>query len=319
MITSSSGMNHFVNCLAALLLFVSYSCCMQAQHSDTRDAGLSKTLRGVVVNLYTFARTPDQPRWTPADRQRMEALMKEGQGWLVAQANRYDQAVKFMNVTYGPEGGIVLPHNAVTDSTESVGHTSFEMGFSVDVEAFAQSVYDIDEHDSPHVTAIQHVVFLRGPGRCYARSSVRKDNALETAVIFEQNSFGSPSLPVAYSHEVLHVYGVWDLYLADSQTGIAVTLAEHIVPKSIMADSFQPGVEVDQVTAWLIGWNDTPRWWYEAFEPRGREVEAVRQRCQQAGTAVKEVLTPAARRASEVGRQLLEGASDHVKSWWRDQ
>ena len=161
-------------------------------------------------------------------------------------------------------------------------------------------------------------MFLRGPGRCYAHSTLNPNVALETAVIYEENSMGGATLPVAYSHETLHLYGAWDLYLADSQTGAAVTLAEHILPKSVMAHSYQPGVEVDQVTAWLVGWNDEPRWWYEALEPRGDDLAAVREGCRHAGQAVREALAPAAEQAGETGRRLLEQAGDQLRTWWNE-
>ena len=76
------------------------------------------------------------------------------------------------------------------------------------------------------------------------------------------------------AHEILHLFGAVDLYF-HAPGGMVTTfeLLQEIItlaPNSIMGGQFYMPLEVaevDELTAWLIGWHDEPKSWYARFVP----------------------------------------------------
>ena len=91
---------------------------------------------------------------------------------------------------------------------------------------------------------------------------------MEGIMIYDHSEDGeTPSSGIA--HEILHLFGAWDLYENYMQSKAIEELALYLFPNSIMLRISQNINEliIDPVTAWLIGWNKNPESWYEAFNP----------------------------------------------------
>lgn len=92
------------------------------------------------------------------------------------------------------------------------------------------------------VDSVPVVFLLNRTGRSFAAQADHTYDYMEFAVIFKSGLY-------AIRHEVCHIYGAKDFYFpADT-----IAARKEYLPDSIMADSKK---EVDDLTAYLIGWTD---------------------------------------------------------------
>ena len=92
---------------------------------------------------------------------------------------------------------------------------------------------------------------------------------MEGATLYEKQSNGYTLTSSAIAHEILHLFGGWDLYATFEQTQDREDKARQMFPNSVMlrTSSNINELSVDEVTAWLIGWNDDAKPWYGWFKP----------------------------------------------------
>jgi len=71
------------------------------------------------------------------------------------------------------------------------------------------------------------------------------------------------------AHEILHIYGAWDLYTTYAQTREKQTKATELYPDDIMlrVGYDMEILKVDRLTAWLLGWNTQEEEIFEWFRP----------------------------------------------------
>jgi hypothetical protein len=89
-------------------------------------------------------------------------------------------------------------------------------------------------------------------------------------VLYEKyNTNGKLSLS-SIAHEILHLYGAWDLNKNFRTKRKQRTKGKKIFPNSIMLKTSYNINEltIDSLSAWLIGWNQNPKDWYETFRPK---------------------------------------------------
>jgi hypothetical protein len=95
---------------------------------------------------------------------------------------------------------------------------------------------------------------------------------VEGAVVYEQDNSGNGVVSSVIAHEILHLYGAWDLYQTFTQSAENEERARRLFPSSIMrriADDINE-LEVDEVSAWLVGWKPNRLAWYESLRPKRR-------------------------------------------------
>jgi hypothetical protein len=117
------------------------------------------------------------------------------------------------------------------------------------------------------------IVFAKSKGRSYAQPT-NSDNPVyerftEGAIIYSEY-FNNKKLNVGtVAHEILHLFGAWDLYNSKLQRPEVEQKAWQLFPRSIMLNPHNNIDElvVDQVTAWTIGWLNRYWSWYEFFRP----------------------------------------------------
>lgn len=112
--------------------------------------------------------------------------------------------------------------------------------------------------------------FLKKSSRSYAmptdavlqRYDSKKYNT-ECAFIYQ------PCLPGTICHELLHLFGAWDLYENDLQTKEHADAAVWLFFDSVMRepDPYQSKV-IDPLTAWLVGISTEKKDYFEWFEPQ---------------------------------------------------
>jgi hypothetical protein len=112
----------------------------------------------------------------------------------------------------------------------------------VDVD-FEQAIKNQDVLENGFgVDSVPVVFLLNRTGRSFAAQADDTYDYMEFAVIFKSGLY-------AVRHEVCHIYGAKDFYFPDA----TIEARKKYLPDSIMADSKK---EVDDLTAYLIGWTD---------------------------------------------------------------
>ena len=79
------------------------------------------------------------------------------------------------------------------------------------------------------------------------------------------------------AHEMLHLFGAWDLYELDEKDNARAAKTAIMFPKSIMNCKGQTiwDMQIDEITAWLVGLREEGKDWYRWFEPNQNEYLSV--------------------------------------------
>ena len=115
------------------------------------------------------------------------------------------------------------------------------------------------------------VVYLNAAGRSMAApyySGQRMARFMEACVVYRAHLTGARKGPSSIAHEILHLYGAWDLYPSRHLTTAQAALAAGAFPNDIMLR--QPRdiltADIGPLTAWRIGWAP-PGEWHEFMRP----------------------------------------------------
>lgn len=134
-----------------------------------------------------------------------------------------------------------------------------------DMHAFIEERIPYDTlADKYRTDSIGYVVFVNAKGWEYATpyrygyDSIERYH--ERAVIFA----GNDGVPSEYAHEILHMYGAVELYVAYSYDGVSAEFVEYVAtncPDDIMRVCYQTRTRISNVispaTAYCIGWLDS--------------------------------------------------------------
>lgn len=257
-----------------LFVFSCFSASAVAQirpANDTRNYGSAKELKGVVYGLVVFVET-DKCRFPKSSKDDFYRSWYSAQNWLVEQAAKMGQQVVFEGGNFGYDTSVAvsyIPTGIPDNGTLFVDEVFRSVGYE-DANGFCRWLAN-----NGYKNGFALIVTNR-KDRSYSyhhtkeTSSGRDHNSLlETAVICRNGADGS-YWPSSLSHEVLHLFGAWDLYADSNYANSAEQqeMAYKMFPNSIMlrvGSSFDV-LEVDCITAWLIGWTSKYEDWYPWFQ-----------------------------------------------------
>lgn len=231
-------MKKFVSFVLALTLCL--LCAAEALGEEhfalrSRNVGPCRKLLGDVELIVVFVNTP-QHRWTDKKKQEVYKITDSSMGFMRKNAKAYRANVNF---TAG--------YLEFTVSSEpSFGGGSdwyWEIIHNVYHEQSIVQVYDRYRHDLGVDEAPMIFLF-----NCWDRSYTSCGWNEEYCVIFCDTRMHNNYL----THEVYHLYGAIDYYDYDNE-GVE-KIAKKYFPKNVMACS---GNNVDDLTAYLLGWTDT--------------------------------------------------------------
>ena len=252
-----------------ILIFTSFT--VYSQNSKYH-LGSAKTLTGNIYVLACFISDYNN-QWTDSEKQVMINKLHNTQSWLKKQAANYGVTVDFDGGNFGFQNDIKIPNiNYGTGSgAEDVNilTTVFkEIGYSSNL-AFYDWVLKNTKSKNTFV-----IFFVKGQGRSYSiayeSELMNKEKYfVECAVLYNQYWGGLEMYEASMAHEILHLFGAWDLYETFQQSKEKELRARQYFPNSIMLRTTYNINElmVDELTAWLIGWNNTQQSWYEWFKP----------------------------------------------------
>lgn len=237
---------------------------------DTKAVGSASSLRGRVRLAVVFV-SDDQSNWTRREQRIQIRRLKRGEHWIASQSEAWSvNPPKFYHRIYGRWLDIKLPYlpagiRSGNENVEMVHLVSRELGF-----------------ESPHVWRAQFteeqfaaLIFLKRDGASYAiPQEVGLDTRydVEGAVLYNNFEPGIPNCATCMAHELLHVFGAWDMYETFQITRDQMEIATKLYPNSIMLrTSYNPyELTIDPITCWRIGWCEKPSN-SEVFRPKTRE------------------------------------------------
>lgn len=248
---------------------------IQAQNIDKWRAGSAKTLTGKIYTLSCFVSGPGS-EWTYNEKVEMLDSVKACQAWLKNQALKYN-----VNVDFEQSGNFGLDKDIKLASIErgtASGNESVDWVAKVFGKLGYKTPLDFDGWIKSNTTANNYnvIIFVKGEGNGYAMAystdmaSLKDKFYVEGSVLYEQYNGGGKLASSSIAHETLHVYAAWDLYQTFSQSASNEQRAKELFPNSVMLRTAYDinELEIDPLTAWLIGWNKYPEKWYESFRPK---------------------------------------------------
>lgn len=238
--------------------------------SDTRERGSAGRLRGTVYGLDIFV-SDAEGDWTDAEKSELLRNQKVAQAWLVREARRYDVQLDFhRGGVFGLEEDVEIPfiqgaNGSGAEYAHWVDYLLRRIGWQ-DSLALEQHLRDHHGVDAVHVMA-----FLARQGRSYALPTMRM-NQLEGCALYRDSRTGAVETSATMAHELLHLYGAWDLYETFEVSAEQASLAEDHFPDDIMrrTDDDLDALSVGPLTAWRVGWAPMREAWYPFFKPSRR-------------------------------------------------
>ena len=233
---------------------------------DTQSVGSASTLEGRIRLAVVFI-SDEHSDWTLKEQRVQIRRLKRGEKWIAAQATAYKvSSPQFTHRVYGRWGDIKLPElpagtRSGNENVDMVNLVSWKLGFDSPQEWRSQF------SDDQFVT----LLFLKRDGASYA---IPQEHGLDTrydvegAVLYHNFEPGIPNCATCMAHEILHVFGAWDMYETFQITKEQMNIATQLYPNSIMLrTSYNPEeLSMDPVTCWRVGWCSKPEQ-AEKFRP----------------------------------------------------
>lgn len=258
------------NFLVILLLIISAQ--LNAQNSGTqRKLGSAKTLKGNIYTLVCFISEKGGTAWTAKEKDVQIKKVKNSLKWIEKQAALYNQKVNFSKMgTFGKAEDIKFDaiekgSGSGKESVQWVSETLYKIGYNSTLTFYNQSITD------QRCDEVQVLIFAKTNGTSYAIAMVENANEelyfVEGALIYENYSSGANTATSSIAHEILHLYGAIDLYKTFKQSEENAQKAAKLYPNSIMRRTSYniEELNVDELNAWLIGWTNDYKPWFESF------------------------------------------------------
>ncbi|MCB0409609.1 MAG: hypothetical protein KDD29_05280 [Flavobacteriales bacterium] len=212
-------------------------------------------------------------QWTSNEKNNMLTQTNEALQWITKQGKSYGKDINFEHGCFGIEYDIVIDH---IERGKATGKEDFTM-----IERTLRKIGFKDQNDltkwvktNTKNKDVKVLVFVKGTGNAYCIACPyyypMECPFVEGAIIYEKYWSNRPLATTTIAHELLHTFGAWDLYHTFEQTQEQENKARILFPNSIML-KIEYNIDksnVDELTAWLIGWNKIAKDWYWWFKPK---------------------------------------------------
>lgn len=234
--------------------------------------GSAKALRGR-VHIVNFFVSDDKKGWTYEDKKLVLDEQDYGNRWMQRQASLYakEPDLTFTVSTIGLEEDVKVNHiYSSRNPTNLVTLTPWVLFWAgcQSPKNFYDSVRLADSTDN-----ILIMIFAKKTGRSYAQHCETNDpidaRFLESAIVYSNDYDGLGLSISAIVHEMLHLFGAWDIYNSGVQTIEVERNARAILPNSIMLyKNTITKLKIDKLTAWCVGLTKNYLGWFDFFKPR---------------------------------------------------
>ena len=236
--------------------------------------GSATSLKGLAYTLSLFV-DHGITAWTSVEKRSFLNAGRAAERWLVEQALRYGVELQFHNGgNYGLQSPLhlrTLPPveaDGMMEPSELLGRALRTVGWDDPAQ-----LHDAILRQSGART-LHTVIYVNEPGRSFAGpcgSSRASKRFLESCVVFKRSSVGRAEEPSTIAHEILHLYGAWDMYASAKFSPTQLALAKRRFPNDIMVDSHGGLMmaDVGPLTAWRVGWAAKEAW-FDTLRPKGQ-------------------------------------------------
>ncbi|CAN5678310.1 hypothetical protein BH10BAC3_BH10BAC3_02540 [soil metagenome] len=234
-------------------------------------AGSANKLEGNVYTISCFI-SDTSNEWQYDEKVDILKKVDTSANWLTQQAAKNNTILHFSNGTIGLT-------NDIKQSQLERGTASGKERVDLISLVLAQNGYNnpIALCDSIFANTkcknVQILLFAKGNGNGYSMTYSSEMNKelyfVEGAILYEKYWNNYKLAPASIAHEILHLYAAWDFYKTFQQSEEHQNKAMQLFPNSIMLrTAFNiDELNVDEVTALLVGWSNSPKEWYESFRP----------------------------------------------------
>jgi hypothetical protein len=264
--------------------FLLCSCQNQENHSEnemplnlpqvvntysTQNVGSAKFLNGKVHNVVIFIASK---HFEKEQQDEQLGYLLEAQNYLQKEAKRYGKNVTFTNSYIGYEGEPLIIKEI--ESGHGTGHERVDwVSFILEqLDTTPLEFYKtiIKEQKVDHVFV---TIIANQPGRAYSFAYEpafdKEKYFLEGCIQYTSFENGQKNCAASYAHEILHLFGAWDLYQTFQTSEKQEQLARKWYPKDIMlATSYDINSRmIDSLTAYLVGLHNNYNPFFDQFEP----------------------------------------------------
>ena len=199
-----------------------------------KGQGACEKMTGNITVLVVFV-SDSLNTWSDYDREQAKPALQECESRLEAAAAAYgaelDLTMEYLDAKISTEFKVEM--NSVMTSAYTVMR---KLGMG-------DAYYDQDSLEEQYeADAVPILFMLNRQGRAFATTMDAETDLLECAVIYGKDMS-------SVRHELCHIFGALDFYFPDE----TIAAQERYLPDSIMNNHF---TEVDDLTAYLIGWVD---------------------------------------------------------------
>lgn len=256
----------------SLILLSILTLSMHAQNKDRWQAGSANNLTGNVLFLVCYISTPGDS-WDNQEKDEILNKVRDAENWLTSQSEKFSVGISFENVLLNDGKDIIFDtiEPGLASGKERVDWV-FRVLKKLGYKNAKQSYRRIKkQYKTDNIVVL---IMSKGVGRPYsmryAKGYSKKKYFMEGAIIYSSYPNGAP-IPIAavIAHELLHLYGAWDLYSTYAQTIERQQKAQELYPNDIMlrVDHNINPLQINNLTAWLIGWNKNQENIFEWFRP----------------------------------------------------
>ncbi|MDI9364343.1 MAG: hypothetical protein QM541_05290 [Flavobacterium sp.] len=235
--------------------------------------GSAKALKGKVHVINVFV-SDDKLGWNAQDKELVLNEQDYAFRWIQRQAQTFlsNANLTFTTTNIGLDKDVKV-HNIYTSRNPKFQYpvsiwALYWAGYRA-FDNFYDSVKLANTADN-----ILVMVFAKKAGRSFAQHAFNDNQKnpffLEGVIVYSDTYRGSGLAIGTIVHEMLHLFGAWDIYFSSSQTAEVEKNARAIFPNSIMLDSNKKitGLMIDKMTAWCVGLTNVYLGWYDFFKPR---------------------------------------------------
>jgi len=248
---------------------------VSAQNNDKWRAGSAYALTGKVYVLSVFIATVDND-WSKDDKLKAFQIQREACAWLQTQANIYEQKLSFEEGTFGLSktlffDEIAFGQGSGKESVDWVGKVLRKAGYKKNMDFYTWV--------KKNTTCTQATVLIYANlhGVSYA---IACSNEMDKEMYFNEGCLifshydqkkTMPLCAATIAHELLHVFGAWDLYTTFAQSSEKEKKARQIYSNDIMLRTSYAinELSVGTLSAWLIGWRVPEEKGFNWFRPKG--------------------------------------------------
>lgn len=248
---------------------------------NTTKIGSCKKLEGSIYVLSVFV-SVNGCVWDNNSAQQCYNLLFQAEDWLTRQARRYGKAITFENGGFGSDGSVYANRYVNLSVTKSGDLYQYfdEIMQAIGYRDKAQ-FYDWAKNQKGADNSLI-LFFFNTDDRSFAYCATsgmmnydpHKYNS-EYAVIYRAMS-GHMTEAGTIAHEILHLFGAWDMYPSETLTKEQSDTAARMYPRSIMIQTQNiEQREIDEVNAWLVGLGPEKDYfrWFQSATAYGKEYE----------------------------------------------